>query len=677
MPAYELRLGSGRVGSAGVGTKAALVDRLAASGISVPKGVVIANGEPVPAWSDVQLRPPVIVRSAFSAEDGSTSARAGQFLSVLHIEEASFAGSVEQVRQSGDRLESETEFRRDVLVMEQVDAQHAGVAFSEPGWCDDIVNVTVGLADKLVSGEVEGKQFELSRFGPQRDEQHWYSRLRAQLALIRAELGDTAWDIEWADDGTTCWIVQCRPITVALRRNEVLTVANHKEILPALPSAFMTSVIAACQGELFGWYRQFDNRLPSHRPFIEVVAGRPFLNLSLLEDMLRTWGLPSALVAQSFGGESIHHEPVNARRMMSSVPVFARQGLAQLRAVTRPLTLRGDLSALVTNPGTTFTSLVDSAQRAYVMLVRGMIPLSSFLSGPVSILSRTGTLAAHAASHQTISTHMALADGETLLRDFPHRGVYESDLARPRFGDVPDQVRGLSGNVSKKPGRATSLKSVLTSPVWMVTKRALSVREEHRHECMRAFHSVRHGLVGCAEKSVETGQLRSPDDLWMLTVDEVRRLDSNWRPSAAFWQERERDRDALTRLDPPDLVRRFDDPQSWSHDAGSNDRWTGIPLTSGTVTGTAWVLSEPVSQPPSDLDQPLILVARSIDAAWAITFPHVIGVAVETGGDLSHGSIVLRELGKPAVTNARNVFRQVNTGDVIELDAQHGVVTRR
>jgi rifampicin phosphotransferase len=71
-----------------------------------------------------------------------------------------------------------------------------------------------------------------------------------------------------------------------------------------------------------------------------------------------------------------------------------------------------------------------------------------------------------------------------------------------------------------------------------------------------------------------------------------------------------------------------------------------------------------------------VVVARSVDAGWAITFPLAAAVAVETGGDLSHGSIVLRELGKPAVTNLRGITRAVSTGDLIELDAQNGTVRR-
>ncbi len=671
-----VRLGSGVVASKGVGTKAALLDRLAYAGIATPAGVVLLHGDEAPNWSALSLTAPVVVRSAFSAEDGQASANAGRFASILHVNADRFPSAVDEVRASVTRVSDSDSVRTDVLIMQQVVAQHAGVAFSEPGWLDDVVNVVDGLADGLVGGDVAGERFDLSRLGKRTGEPTWHARLRLVLQQVRDELGDSGWDIEWADDGTTCWLVQCRPITVPLRRNEVFTVANHKEILPALPSTYMTSVIVACQAQLFAWYRNYDKRLPTDRPFIEAIAGRPFLNLSLLEDMLRLWGLPSRLVADSFGGTSIHNEPPNLQRIAKSAPVLLRQGLAQFTAILRPQTLRRPLKRIVSNPGATLSAQAQSAQDAYVMLVTGMIPLSSFLSGPVSILRRAGVLQEHGARLETISTQMSRASASALATTFGHRGIYESDLGRPRFADVPaDQLPDhVASPATTHPTR--SVRGILTLPLWFLTKRGLTVRESHRHECMCAFHSVRQAIMKRSTELAAAGILRSPDDVWLLTLDETIKLESGWKPSAPFWVDREAQRAAEAAVDPPDTVHRFDDPSTWNGSHESADRWSGIPLTNGVVRGMAWVLQEPSSDVPDHLVDPIVVVARSVDAGWAITFPLAAAVAVETGGDLSHGSIVLRELGKPAVTNLRGITRSIQTGELIELDAKQGTVKR-
>jgi pyruvate,water dikinase len=81
-----------------------------------------------------------------------------------------------------------------------------------------------------------------------------------------------------------------------------------------------------------------------------------------------------------------------------------------------------------------------------------------------------------------------------------------------------------------------------------------------------------------------------------------------------------------------------------------------------------------VALPPGFDPAGTVLVARSVDAGWIPTFALVAAVVVETGGDLSHGSILLRERGVPAVTNVRGVTRALATGDPVEVRAGAGVV---
>ncbi|MEO0495432.1 MAG: PEP-utilizing enzyme [Actinomycetota bacterium] len=670
-------LGDGAAAAHDVPAKAALLDRAAASGLPVPPGIVILDGE-----EPGEAAPPgrsFAVRSAFGAEDGAAQSRAGWFESELRVTREGLPAAIERVRASRGRVDEP--IRADVLVMTMVDARQAGIAFTEPDTYDDIVNVVAGTAEGLVGGEEEGERVLLPRI--ETPDAPWQRRLRSLLADVRGEFGDAPWDLEWADDGTTCWLLQIRPITAPPRREELLTLANHAEILPDLPSNLMTSVIAEAGPELFGWYRNFDPSLPADRPFLVVRGGRPLINLTLLEDMLRHLGLPTGLVADSIGGDAAVRRPANLRRLLRKLPVLVKMGLAQFAAVGRSKRIR---QWFVDAPGnaTTFAAALDTLHEAYVRLVTGMFPLSSGIGPPLSLLRRVGTLDEHAARHRTITTEMADAMAE-LSRDpstladfvehFGHRGVYESDVARPRYAERMGVLTGGGAPAADRRRPKRTVLGVLTLPIWAAARRPMAARELLRHDAMRAFTTVRANLIDLAGDAAANGALRAADDVWLLTADEARRLDEGWRPESSFWTTREAERSQLAELTVPTTVDAAVDPSAWATiDSVDEGSIVGMGLTTGTVTGRAWVLDEPAADPPPGDGEPIVLVARSIDAGWISTMASVDAVVAEIGGDLSHGSILIRELGLPAVTNARGVTRAFQTGDRVTVDAVSGRV---
>ncbi|MFM7535802.1 MAG: PEP-utilizing enzyme [Acidimicrobiales bacterium] len=678
LPDGLLPLGSGRAGT--LGPKAALLDRLAADGLAVPEGVILLDGAPSAALHGHLPPGPLAVRSAFSLEDGSTSSLAGGFRTELRVDASDVDAAVARVRASADGDTGGVQ--RDVLVMRLVEARHAGVAFTDPDRYDDVVNVTAGTAERLVGGEVPGRRLTLGWWDDVRAEGNWAPRLQRLLAAVRRRLGPgpqrRGWDVEWADDGRRCWLVQARAITAPLPDPDRYTIANHAEILPALPSTFMTSLIASCDAELWAWYRRLDPGLPSNRRLVAAIGGRPMLNLSLLEDLLRRFGLPSRLVAQSFGGEPVADRPARPVRVLRSSPALARYGWAQVRAVAGNRRLRRRLAssgaALPADPS--FEAVVDAVRDAYVGLVTGMFPLSAAVGGPVAVLRRAGTLVEHAGRHRSVTSALAeaLADarpGDTtaFVTRFGHRGVYESDLARPRFAEAPPTPGPARPRVAAPP---RTLAGWLTAPVWWLARPALDARESLRNDAMRGFADVRYALRRAAARAVERGALSDVDDLWLCTVDEAVALDAGWRLEPADADGRRRVRDALAQAVPPALVGPGDDPTSW-RPGDAPVSGVGLTLVPGVVSGRAWVLHEPAPGPPP-FDGPVVLVARSVDAGWVATFTHTTGVAVETGGDLSHGSILLREQGICSITNAPGITRAVRTGDPVTLDASLGVL---
>jgi pyruvate,water dikinase len=121
------------------------------------------------------------------------------------------------------------------------------------------------------------------------------------------------------------------------------------------------------------------------------------------------------------------------------------------------------------------------------------------------------------------------------------------------------------------------------------------------------------------------------------------------------------------------IVGRFD-PTAFVPDAV--DRGTkvfhGLGVSAGTATGRARVILR--SDAHERVQPGEILVAPFTDPGWTPYFVPAAGIVMDMGGMLSHGSIVAREYGIPAVVNVGPATQIIRTGQWLEVDADRGVV---
>jgi pyruvate,water dikinase len=102
------------------------------------------------------------------------------------------------------------------------------------------------------------------------------------------------------------------------------------------------------------------------------------------------------------------------------------------------------------------------------------------------------------------------------------------------------------------------------------------------------------------------------------------------------------------------------------------DRLDGVALSAGVAEGPALVLTEPAAAPPGG---GYVLVCPSTDPAWVPLFVRARGLVMEAGGVLSHGAIVAREFGLPAVAGLPGVTHRLKTGQTLRVDGGRGTVT--
>ena len=248
-------------------------------------------------------------------------------------------------------------------------------------------------------------------------------------------------------------------------------------------------------------------------------------------------------------------------------------------------------------------------------------------------------------------------------------------------------------------GRA---KWLLFSQQIQQARRLQPLRENPKFSLLEVSLQQRRLWQELAARWIERGVLLDPDDVYFLFFEELaalsRRAD-NPRIAARMRSRVRRRRlqfESWKQVAAPPLRDRYGDPIATAEtaepaeavesapavpeQAPPDDEDDGLPITltgiaasTGQVQGRAHVADTAATG--RELTPGQILVARFTDPGWTPIFPLAAAVVTEIGGVLSHGAIVAREFGIPAVVNVQQVTKLVRTGDLLQVDGATGQVT--
>jgi len=239
--------------------------------------------------------------------------------------------------------------------------------------------------------------------------------------------------------------------------------------------------------------------------------------------------------------------------------------------------------------------------------------------------------------------------------------------------DLEERARGLRGwAVRKALGWAQSM---------------AQVREDSVASIGLAYPRIRELLKALGARMVQAGAIQVPTDIFWLDASEVEgsllALDNGH--TLASMQEKVESRkasvEAAKKLMPPTQL-----PHSKTYMMGipieafvpgeggqEGNTLKGVGASAGRVTGIACVLHGP--EEFDRMQQGGILVAKMTTPAWTPLFAMAGGVVTDIGGPLSHGSIVAREYGIPAVLGTAAATRVIQNGQQITVDGDAGLVT--
>jgi pyruvate,water dikinase len=213
----------------------------------------------------------------------------------------------------------------------------------------------------------------------------------------------------------------------------------------------------------------------------------------------------------------------------------------------------------------------------------------------------------------------------------------------------------------------SSLQCAALEPAYRELVEYLGLRETAKHHLMRGYALIRRALVELDRRYGLGG------GIFFLTLEELPRLLADEDLSGVIAGRRRRRAVALSLEAPPVLF--SDDLEALgrpSPAAAGADALRGVPLSAGVAEAPALVLERP---PEGELPAgPYVLVCPSTDPAWVPLFVEARGLVMETGGVLSHGAIVAREFGLPAVAGLPGVQRRLRTGQRLRVDGAAGTV---
>jgi pyruvate,water dikinase len=198
-------------------------------------------------------------------------------------------------------------------------------------------------------------------------------------------------------------------------------------------------------------------------------------------------------------------------------------------------------------------------------------------------------------------------------------------------------------------------------------------REYPKYAVVSRYFIYKQALLKEADRLVQANVIREKEDIYYLTFEELHGVVRTSEMDYQIISKRKEEYKSYERLTPPRAITSDGEivAGEYKREKLPSGAIVGLPVSSGVIEGRARVISNLENAVLEDGD---ILVTSFTDPSWTPLFISIKGLVTEVGGLMTHGAVIAREYGLPAVVGVESATKLIRDGQRIRVHGTEGYV---
>ncbi|RUT35741.1 phosphoenolpyruvate synthase [Paenibacillus zeisoli] len=252
---------------------------------------------------------------------------------------------------------------------------------------------------------------------------------------------------------------------------------------------------------------------------------------------------------------------------------------------------------------------------------------------------------------------------------------FEANASRLKFEqgrqDALDKEHELLDRLKQLPDGEH--KTLETKQMIDLVRNFIGYREYPKYGYVSRYFVYKQAILKEAEQLVQAGVIHDKEDVYYLTFEELHDVLRTKELDAQVITQRKDEYRLFEKLTPPRVITSDGEIITGAYQRGNlpANAILGIPVSSGVIEGRARVI---MNMENAELEDGDILVTSFTDPGWTPLFVSIKGLITEVGGLMTHGAVIAREYGIPAVVGVDNATKLIQDGQRIRVHGTEGYV---